>query len=70
MPDPLPLVPYGHRACVTEIGGYIAMTAFSKMGVPLRRRPANILAFLRGGLLVTRFALTRRRAAARYQRTK
>ena len=70
VPDPLPLVPAGHRACVTEIGGYIAVSPFSKTGIVYKRSFANIAALGRGAYLLTRFALTRQKTIARYQEAK
>ena len=70
VPDPLPLVPAGHRACVTEIGGYIQMSRFSKTGIAYHRRFANIIAFAHGVVLLSRLALGRRRIVARYRKAK
>lgn len=66
-PDPLPLVPADHRACVTEIGGYIQMLKFSEQGIEYRRRFANVAAFARGLSLLARLILTRKRVIARYR---
>ncbi|NRB36613.1 MAG: glycosyltransferase family 2 protein [Rhodobacteraceae bacterium] len=66
-PDPLPLVPEGHRACVTEIGGYIQMLPFSEKGIAHHRSMANIWSFLRGIALLGRLAITRGKIVARYQ---
>lgn len=69
-PNPLPLVPADNRACVTEIGGYISMSPFSKTGIIYKRSFANITALLRGIYLLGRFAMTRRKTIARYQEAK
>lgn len=68
--DPLPLVPFDHHACVTEIGGYIARLPFSKTGIVYRRRFANIGAFAKGAVLLTRFSLGRKKIISRYQEAK
>ena len=69
-PDPVPVVEPGHRACVTELGAYIAALPHSETGVRCDRSLASVWAFLRGGLLVLRLSLTRGRVVARYQQER